>query len=104
MKEHSDDKNKRSSLGDRLQPFPWFLSDEDKSHVRDAIMHFRMPIERMHSLSDVFTGKNELNGLKTHDWHKMLAFILPVCMSPFDVHHGGHMVSTMSSMDNMEAM
>ena len=32
-------------LWEKLQPFPWFLSDEDKCHVRDAIMHFRMPIE-----------------------------------------------------------
>ena len=40
----------------------------------------------MHCLKGAFTHDNRLSGLKTHDWHKMLQYILPItikgCLTP----------------------
>ena len=35
----------------------------------------------MHSLKGAFTKGNDLNGLKSHDWHKFLQFILPIAIT-----------------------
>lgn len=34
----------------------------------------------MHCLKGAFTRDNKLSGLKTHDWHKFLQFILPTAI------------------------
>ena len=67
-----------------LKRAPWVLSKEDKCIVRKVIREFKMPTGSMHSLKGAFTSRDELVGLKSHDWHKMLAFILPIAIRQCD--------------------
>ena len=64
----------------------WTMSKEEDSQVKNVIKAFRTPTGYMHCLKGAFTHDNRLSGLKTHDWHKMLQFILLVaikgCLTP----------------------
>ena len=51
---------------------PWVLNKTEMSLVKDTIEKFHTPTETMRSLKGCFTTDNDLSGLKTHDWHKLL--------------------------------
>ena len=60
-----------------LPKAPWILSKEEEKRVKTVIKSFRTPTGYMRSLKGAFTkskkrGSEQLYGLKTHDWHKML--------------------------------
>ena len=48
--------------------------------MKKTIADFRTPTGHMHCLKGAFTSDNKLTGLKTHDWHKFLQYILPVAI------------------------
>lgn len=51
---------------------PWVLSKQEMTVVKAAIDKFRTPTGTMRSLSGCFTTDDDLSGLKSHDWHKVL--------------------------------
>lgn len=53
-------------------PAPWVLSKQEMTVVKAAIEKFRTPTGTMRSLSGCFTTDDDLSGLKSHDWHKVL--------------------------------
>ena len=55
-----------------LPPAPWVLSKVEKEAVMRMIEEFRTRMGTMCSLKGCFTLDDDLSGLKTHDWHKML--------------------------------
>lgn len=61
----------------RLPPAPWIISKKEEKQVKQAITTLRTPTGFMRSLKGAFTttkkrGVEQLYGLKSHDWHKML--------------------------------
>ena len=61
----------------RLPPAPWIISKKEEKQVKQAITTLRTPTGCMRSLKGAFTttkkrGVEQLYGLKSHDWHKML--------------------------------
>ena len=55
-----------------LPPAPWVLRKVEKESVMQMIEEFCTPTGTMRSLKGCFTLEDDLSGLKTHDWHKML--------------------------------
>ena len=60
-----------------LPKAPWILNKEEEKRVKTVIKSFGTPTGYMRSLKGAFTkskkrGSEQLYGLKTHDWHKML--------------------------------
>lgn len=51
---------------------PWVLNNEEQARVKQTIESFRTPTGAMRSLKGCFTLDDDLTGLKTHDWHKIL--------------------------------
>ncbi|MCO5582148.1 hypothetical protein L7F22_036038, partial [Adiantum nelumboides] len=61
---------------------PWILTNEEKEVVKKTIGAIRTPISTMDSLKSAFTSDDkELASLKSHDWFKILQFILPIKMT-----------------------
>ncbi|MCO5594287.1 hypothetical protein L7F22_048316, partial [Adiantum nelumboides] len=61
---------------------PWILNKEKKEVVKETIGAIRTPSGTMHSLEDAFKSNDkELTSSKSHDWHKMLQFILSIAMT-----------------------
>ena len=60
---------------------PWVLSQAEQKRVKHVIGNFHTPTRHMHCLKGVFTKDKKLSGLKTHDWHKFLQYILPVAIN-----------------------
>ena len=64
----------------------WSFTKQEDEQVKSVIKSFRTPTGHMHCLKGAFTHDNRLSGLKTHDWHKMLQYILPIaikgCLTP----------------------
>jgi hypothetical protein len=63
-----------------LPPAPWCMSKDEEKDVKQVITKFRTPTGYMRCLKGAFSkikrrGVEQLSGLKSHDWHKML----PVC-------------------------
>ena len=61
----------------RLPLAPWIISKKEEKQVKQAITTLRTPTGCMRSLKGAFTttkkrGVEQLHGLKSHDWHKML--------------------------------
>lgn len=59
---------------------PWVLKKAEMNQVRKTISEFRTPTGNMHCLKGVFNSDDKLSGLKTHDWHKLLQFVLPIAL------------------------
>ena len=56
---------------------PWVLSKVEAQQVKRTISEFWTPTGCIHYLK----GKDDdLSGLKSHDWHKLLEFVLPVAI------------------------
>ena len=72
-------------VGDRctLPKAPWVLSKKDIRTINKEIASFRTPTGYMHCLKGAFTTDGRLSGLKLHDWHKMLQFVLPLVLGGF---------------------
>ena len=64
-----------------LPNVPWVLSQAEQKRVKNVIGNFRTPTGHMHCLKGAFTKDKKLSGLKTHDWHKFLQYILPVAIN-----------------------
>ena len=61
----------------RLPLAPWIISKKEEKQVKQAITNLHTPTGCMRSLKGAFTttkkrGVEQLHGLKSHDWHKML--------------------------------
>ena len=56
----------------QLPSAPWVLSKQEMTVVKAAIENFRTPTRSMRSLSRCFTTDDDLSGLKSHVWHKVL--------------------------------
>ena len=70
-----------NSNGKQVLPrAPWVLSKAEAIQVKRTISEFRTPTGCMHCLKGAFTKDDDLTGLKSHDWHKLLQFVLPVAM------------------------
>ena len=69
-----------------LPNVPWVLTKQEETRVKRIIGGFCTPTGHMHCSKGAFTKEKELSGLKTHDWHKFLQFILPTaidgCLTP----------------------
>ena len=63
-----------------LPKAPWVLSKKEHIQVKRTISEFKTPTGCMHSLRGAFTKDDKLTGLKSHDWHKLLQFVLPVAI------------------------
>ena len=50
----------------------WIVPRKSMKPVREAIKAIKTPTAYMHSLRSCFSKEEELVGLKSHDWHKML--------------------------------
>ena len=59
---------------------PWVLSKVEKQQVKKTISEFRTPTGLMHCLKGAFTKHDDLTGLKSHDWHNFLHFVLPIAI------------------------
>ena len=59
---------------------PWVLSKVEALQVKRTISEFWTPTGCMHCLKGSFTKDDDLSGLKSHDWHKLLQFVLPVAI------------------------
>ena len=59
---------------------PWVLSKVEEQQVKKTISEFRTPTGLMHCLKGAFTKHDDLTGLKSHDWHKFLQFVLPIAI------------------------
>ena len=59
---------------------PWVLQRAEERQVKKTIATFQTPTGCMHCLKSAFTRDDDLSGLKSHDWHKFLQFILPVAI------------------------
>ena len=55
----------------------WVLRKVEMAQVKKTISEFRTPTGHMHCLKGVFSKDDKLSGLKSHDWHKILQFVLP---------------------------
>lgn len=63
-----------------LPKAPWVLTKAEEKQVKKCIQEFRTPTGCMHCLKGAFTKDGQLSGLKSHDWHKFLQFVLPVAI------------------------
>lgn len=63
-----------------LPKAPWVLSKVESLQVKRVISEFQTPTGCMHCLKGAFTKDDDLGGLKSHDWHKLLQFVLPVAL------------------------
>ena len=70
-----------------LPNVPWILTQQEEKRVKHIIANFRTPLGHMHCLKGVFTKDNKLTGLKTHDWHKFLQYILPTAIEGCSAHN-----------------
>ena len=61
-----------------LSRAPWVLRKMEEQQVKKVISEFRTPTGCMRCLKTTFTRNDDLRGLKSHDWHKFLQFVLPV--------------------------
>ena len=59
---------------------PWVFSKMEEQQVKRTISKFRTPTGCMHCLKSAFTKDDDLSGLKSHDWHKFLQFVLPIAI------------------------
>ena len=57
---------------------PWVLRKTEEQQVKKVISEFRTPTGCMRCLKTALTRNDDLGGLKSHDWHKFLQFVLPV--------------------------
>ena len=64
----------------KLPKAPWVMRKEEQRRVKKCIGEFRTPTGCMHCLKGAFTKDDELSGLKSHDWHKILQFVLPIAI------------------------
>ena len=64
-----------------LPNVPWVLSQPEQKRVKHVIGNFCTPTSHMHYLKGAFTKDKKLCGLKTHDWNKILQYILPVAIN-----------------------
>ena len=64
-----------------LPSVPWVLSQPKQKKVKHVIDNFRTPIGHTHYLTGAFTKDKKLSGLKTHDWHKFLQYILLIAIN-----------------------
>ena len=64
----------------KLPKAPWVMTKEEQRRVKKCIGEFRTPTGCMHCLKGAFTKDDELSGLKSHDWHKILQFVLPIAI------------------------
>ena len=64
-----------------LPSVPWVLSQQEQKRVNHVIGNLFTPINHMHCLKGAFTKDKKLSGLKTHDWHKFLQYILFVAIN-----------------------
>lgn len=56
----------------KLPAAPWVLNKKEQAIVKQTIESFQTPTEAIRSLEGCFTIDDDLTGLKTHDWHKIL--------------------------------
>ena len=59
---------------------PWVLRKVEMAQVKKTIPEVRTPTGHMHCLKGVFSKDDKLSGLKSHDWHKLLQFVLPIAL------------------------
>ena len=64
----------------KLPKAPWVMRKEEQRRVKKCIGEFCTPTGCMHCLKGAFTKDDELSGLKSHDWHKILQFVLPIAI------------------------
>ena len=55
---------------------PWVLSKVEALQVKRTISEIQTPTGYMHCLKGSFTKDDDVSGLKSHDWHKILQFVL----------------------------
>ena len=63
---------------------PWCMSKDEEKDVKQVITKFRTPTGYMRCLKGAFSkikrrGVEQLSGLKSHDWHKMLQVCTYMC-------------------------
>ena len=63
-----------------LSRAPWVLSRVEALQVKRTISEFQTPTGCMHCLKGEFTKDDDLSGLKSHDWQKLLHFVLLVAI------------------------
>ena len=63
-----------------LPSAPWRLRKMKEQQVKNVISKFRTPTGCMRCLKTTFTQDDDLSGLKSHDWHKILQFVLPIAI------------------------
>jgi hypothetical protein len=56
------------------------LLDHDKDKFIHTVMHIKTPIFYGTSLKKIITKDTNLKGMKSHDFHVMMQYILPLCM------------------------
>ena len=56
----------------KLPAAPWVLNKKEQAIVKQTIESFQTPIGAMRSLKGCFILDDDLTGLKTHDWHKIV--------------------------------
>ena len=56
------------------------LRKTEGQQVKKVISEFRTPTGCMRCLKTAFTWNDDLEGLKSHDWHKFLQFVLLVAV------------------------
>ena len=61
-------------------PATWVPSKQEMTVVKATIEKFRTPTGTMRSLNGCFTTDDDLSGLKSHDWHKVLQ-VCHLCVS-----------------------
>ena len=59
---------------------PWILTKQEEGAIKQVIASIRTPTGYMHSLKGAFTHDGKIIGLKSHDWHKLLQYILPISL------------------------
>lgn len=63
---------------DHAPKVPWTFTKDELNHVCSIIHDIRTPTGFAHSLRASFTVDGKLQGLKSHDWLKMIQFIYPL--------------------------
>ena len=59
---------------------------------------FDTPIGYMHCLKGAFTSDDNLTGLKSHDWHKFLQFVLPIAIKDCLTENIGNVIYKISGI------
>ena len=64
-----------------LPSVSWVLGQPKEKRVKHVIGNFPTLAGHIHFLKGAFTKDKKLSGLKTHDWHKFLQYILLVAIN-----------------------